>query len=85
MLHYDAFLNSKADRYKLDTNQYRDAVDLVYQLRDEHFGESIRNMSASELKHEIEMEDKGTSLDVSKLGISRKEALVGLIWGHNIK
>ena len=77
VLHYDALLNSTADRYKYDVNHYRDAVDLVYELRDAHFGDSVRYISASELRDEIEMNGKRASLDTSRLGPSRRDEWKG--------
>ena len=66
-LHYDAFWNSRTDRYQYDVNHYRDAVDLVRELDKKHLGPLLRGMSAKVLKKQIEVKNIGASLDTSDL------------------
>ena len=73
-LHSDAFWNSQIDRFEYDINHYRDAVGLVYELRDENFGDSIQDKPARDLKREVERSDMATRLDAKELPPSRREA-----------
>lgn len=70
-LHYESTLSSRTGRVTYELNTYRDAVDLVYDLQDNHFGDTLRGMSADDLKKHCA--DKTISLDTSGLPLSRKE------------
>ena len=72
-LHFDAVWNSRVDRYRFATNSTRDAVDVVYELRDKYFGDSIRTMSAHDLQSGLRSRQRGVSLEVTDLVPSRRE------------
>ncbi|KAI7234672.1 hypothetical protein KC343_g6917 [Hortaea werneckii] len=61
-LHYDAYCNSMADRYKLRISAFRDVLDLADELR-AHYGEAeVASMSAPEL-------DKSMQTDPAMIGL----------------
>ncbi|KAI7364296.1 hypothetical protein KC354_g5804 [Hortaea werneckii] len=62
VLHYDAYCNSMADRYKLRISAFRDVLDLAEELR-AHYGEAeLASMSAPEL-------DKSMQTDPAMIGL----------------
>ncbi|KAI7156218.1 hypothetical protein KC349_g6427 [Hortaea werneckii] len=62
VLHYDAYCNSMADRYKLQISAFRDVLDLAEELR-AHYGETeAASMSAPEL-------DKSMQTDPAMIGL----------------
>ncbi|KAI6840410.1 hypothetical protein KC340_g8482 [Hortaea werneckii] len=62
VLHYDAYCNSMADRYKLRISAFRDVLDLAEELR-AHYGEAeVASMSAPEL-------DKSMQTDPALIGL----------------
>lgn len=72
-LHADAFWNSRADRHEYDVNHFRDAVDIVYELRDNYVEDSILHMPARELVQGLHDRDKSMQLDIKELPPSRSE------------
>jgi hypothetical protein len=73
MLHWNAFWNSRTDRYRYNTNHYRDAVDLVRELEATEIGDIVRDMPARTLGRELEHNADGVSLDTRSLPLSRKD------------
>ena len=62
VLHYDAYLNSMADRYRLQISTYRDVLDIADELRS-HYGEAeVSSMSTTEL-------DKAMQKDPATIGL----------------
>lgn len=70
-LYYESTWSSRAGRSTYQLNTYRNAVDLVYDLQDNYFGDALRSMSADDLKQQCV--DKTISMDTSELPLSRKE------------
>lgn len=72
-LHSDAYWNGQADRLQYDVNHYRDAVDLVQDVRDKYFGDAIYSMTAEDLKARLERRERTIALDTPELPASRME------------
>ena len=71
MLHYDAYFNSIADRYKLQISPYRDVLDLADELR-AHYGEAeVASMSAAELDKAMQKDPAMTGLETATLHTTR--------------
>lgn len=70
-LHYESRWSGKIARARYELNTYRDAVDLVYDLQDNYFGDALRSMSAEVLKKQCA--NKSISMDTCELPLSRKE------------
>lgn len=71
-LHGDVLLHSRADRYKYDISQYRDAADLVDEIETKGLGPWLQTSSAKRLKQQVERFE-GMTLDTSGLAPSRFE------------
>lgn len=70
-LHFASMLCSRNGRSPYETNIYRDAVDLVYGLQDDCFGDTLQDMSADDIWRQCR--DKHISLETSELPLSWKE------------
>ena len=71
VLHYDAYFNSMADRYKLQVSPYRDVLDLAEELRS-HYGESeVASMPARELDKAMQSNPATTRLETATLHKTR--------------
>jgi hypothetical protein len=71
ILHYDAYFNSMADRYKLRISPYRDVLDLAEELR-AHYGEAeVALMSAAELDKAMRKDPATTGLETATLHKTR--------------
>ena len=71
VLHYDAYFNSMADRYKLQISPYRDVLDLAEELRS-HYGESeVASMPARELAKAMQSNPATTRLETATLHKTR--------------
>jgi hypothetical protein len=67
ILHYDAYCNSYADRYKLYVSPYRDVLDLAQELRS-HFGAAeVASMPARELDEAMQNDPATTGLETVAL------------------
>jgi hypothetical protein len=67
ILHYDAYFNSMADRYKLQISPYRDVLDLAEELR-AHYGEAeVASMPATELNSVMQKDPATTKLETATL------------------
>ena len=54
-------------------NHYKDAIDLAQELQTKYFGSEAQDLSARDLKREVEKRDKGIGLETEELPLSRKE------------
>jgi hypothetical protein len=71
VLHYDAYFNSMADRYKLQISPYRDVLDLAEELR-AHYGETeVVSMPARELDKAMQRDPATTGLETANLHKTR--------------
>lgn len=71
ILHYDAYFNSMADRYKLQISPYRDVLDLAEELRS-HYGETeVASMPARELDKAMQRNPATTGLETATLHKTR--------------
>jgi hypothetical protein len=71
ILHYDAYSNSMADRYKLRISPYRDILDLAEELR-VHYGEAeVALMPAAELDKAMRKDPATTRLETATLHKTR--------------
>ncbi|KAI7504660.1 hypothetical protein KC347_g8236 [Hortaea werneckii] len=67
VLHYDAYCNSMADRYKLRISAFRDVLDLAEELR-AHYGEAeVASMSAPELDKYMQTDPAMSGLETATL------------------
>ncbi|RMZ07715.1 hypothetical protein D0860_04983 [Hortaea werneckii] len=67
VLHYDAYCNSMADRYKLRISAFRDVLDLAEELR-AHYGEAeVASMSAPELDTAMQTDPAMSGLETATL------------------
>ncbi|KAI7483406.1 hypothetical protein KC351_g5183 [Hortaea werneckii] len=67
VLHYDAYCNSVADRYKLRISAFRDVLDLAEELR-AHYGEAeVASMSAPELDTAMQTDPAMSGLETATL------------------
>ncbi|KAI7331674.1 hypothetical protein KC315_g5014 [Hortaea werneckii] len=67
VLHYDAYWNSMADRYKLRISAFRDVLDLAEELR-AHYGEAeVASMSAPELDKCMQTDPAMSGLETATL------------------
>ncbi|KAK4891629.1 hypothetical protein LTR27_009798 [Elasticomyces elasticus] len=74
VLQQDAFRHGRADRYvSKGTNAYRDAIDLVDELR-KKFGDDVQYMPADELERLVEREGGGIGMDTTDMVPSRSES-----------
>ncbi|KAK5741329.1 hypothetical protein LTR17_004036 [Elasticomyces elasticus] len=74
VLQQDAFRHGRADRYvSKGTNAYRDAIDLVDELR-KKFEDDVRYMPAGELERLVEREGGGIGIDTTDMLPSRSES-----------
>lgn len=71
VLHYDAYFNSMADRYKLHISPYRDVLDLAEGLR-AHYGKAeLVSMPARELDKAMQRDPATTGLETATLHKTR--------------
>jgi len=71
VLHYDAYFNSMADRYKLRISPYRDVLNLADELR-AHYGEAeVASMPAMELDKAMQRDPATISLETATLHKTR--------------
>ena len=71
ILHYDAYFNSMADRYKLQISPYRDVLDLAEELRT-HYGEAeVASMPARDLDKAMQRDPVTTGLETAALHKTR--------------
>ncbi|KAK5717785.1 hypothetical protein LTR15_008624 [Elasticomyces elasticus] len=74
VLQQDAFRHGRADRYvSKGTNAYRDAIDLVDELR-KKFGDDVQYMPAEELERLVKREGGGIGVDTTDMVPSRSES-----------
>ena len=67
VLHYDAYCNGMADRYKLRISAFRDVLDLADELR-AHYGEAeVASMSAPELDTAMQTDPAMIGLETTTL------------------
>ena len=71
-LHYDAYLNSAADRYELSISPYRDLLDLAEELRAHYGAAATADMSAKELDRAMREDPVVTGLETETLHRSRR-------------
>ncbi|RMY67001.1 hypothetical protein D0862_15132 [Hortaea werneckii] len=72
VLHYDAYCNSMADRYKLRISAIRDVLDLAEELR-AHYGEAeVASMSAPELDKSMQTDPAMIGLETATLHTPRR-------------
>jgi hypothetical protein len=71
-LHYDAYLNSAADRYKLSISPYRDVLDLAEELRAHYGSAETAEMPAKELDRAMREDPVATGLETETLHRSRR-------------
>ena len=70
-LHYDAYFNSMADRYKLQISPYRDVLDLAEELRS-YYGEAeVVSMPARELDKVMQRDPATIGLETATLHKTR--------------
>ena len=70
-LHYDAYFNSAADRYKLHISPYRDLLDLAEELRAHYGAAQAADMPAKELDKAMGEDPVATGLETETLHRSR--------------
>jgi len=71
ILHYDAYFNSMADRYKLHISPYRDVLDLAEELR-AHYGEAeVVSMPARDLDKAMQKDPATVDLETTTLHKTR--------------
>jgi hypothetical protein len=71
VLHYDAYFNSMADRYKSQISPYRDVLDLAEELR-AHYGETeVMSMPARDLDKAMQRDPATTGLETANLHKTR--------------
>jgi hypothetical protein len=71
ILHYDAYFNSMADRYKLQISPYRDVLNLAEELR-AHYGEAeVVSMPARELDKAMQKDPATIGLETATLHKTR--------------
>ena len=71
-LHYDAYLNSAADRYKLSISPYRDVQDLAEELRAHYGATETADMPSKELDKAMSKDPVATGLETQTLHRSRR-------------
>jgi hypothetical protein len=71
-LHFDAYLNSAADRYKLSISPYRDVLDLAEELRAHYGATETAAMPAKELDRAMREDPVATGLETQTLHRSRR-------------
>jgi hypothetical protein len=71
-LHYDTYLNSAADRYKLSISPYRDVLDLAEELRAHYGSAETAEMPAKELDKAMREDPVATGLETDTLHRSRR-------------
>jgi hypothetical protein len=71
-LHYDAYFNSAADRYKLSISPYRDVLDLAEELRAHYGSAGTAEMPAKELDRAMREDPVATGLETDTLHRSRR-------------
>jgi hypothetical protein len=71
-LHYDAYFNSAADRYKLSISSYRDVLDLAEDLRAHYGAAQAAEMPAKELDKAMREDPVATGLETDTLHRSRR-------------
>jgi hypothetical protein len=71
-LHYDAYFNSAADRYKLSISPYRDVLDLAEELRAHYGSVETAEMPAKELDRAMREDPVATGLETDTLHRSRR-------------
>jgi hypothetical protein len=72
ILHYDAYFNSAADRYKLSISPYRDLLDLAEELRAHYGAAATADMPAKELDRAMREDPVVTGLETDTLHRSRR-------------
>lgn len=70
-LHYDAYFNSMADRYKLETSPYRDVLDLAGELRSQYGEDEAEAMTATALDKAMQTNPATAGLETETLHRSR--------------
>lgn len=70
-LHYDAYFNSAADRYKFSISPYRDVLDLAEELRRHYGSAETAEMPAKELDTRMRKEPVAVGLETGDLHRSR--------------
>jgi len=71
-LHYDAYFNSAADRYRLSISPYRDVLDLAEELRAHYGVAETADMPAKELDGAMRKDPVATGLETDTLHRSRR-------------
>lgn len=71
-LHYDAYFNSAADRYKLSISPYRDVLDLAEELRAHYGSARAADMPARDLDRAMREDPVATGLSTDMLYRSRR-------------
>ncbi|KAI7485345.1 hypothetical protein KC367_g5490 [Hortaea werneckii] len=66
-LHYDAYCNSMADRYKLRISAFRDVLDLAEELRAHYSEADVASMSAPELDQSMQTDPAMIGLETATL------------------
>jgi hypothetical protein len=72
-LHYEAYFNSAADRYKMYISPYRDLLDLAEELRAHYGSAATADMPAKELDKAMREDPVTTGLETGTLHRSRRE------------
>jgi hypothetical protein len=72
-LHYEAYFNSAADRYKLSISPYRDLLDLAEELRAHYGSAATADMPANELDKAMREDPVAAGLETETLHRSRRE------------
>ncbi|RMY63482.1 hypothetical protein D0863_10513 [Hortaea werneckii] len=67
VLHYDAYCNSMADRYKLQISAFRDVLDLAEELRARYGEAEVASMSAPELDQFMQTDPAMIGLETATL------------------
>lgn len=71
-LHYDAYFNSAADRYKLSISPYRDVLDVAEELRAHYGATEAADMPAEELDKAMREDPVAAGLETQILHRSRR-------------
>jgi hypothetical protein len=83
VLHYDAFCNSAADRYRLYVSPYRDVLDLADEMRTHYGSTEVASMSAQALDKAMRQNPATVGLETASLNaprLSQKKWTYGRQW-----